>query len=147
MSATTRLLVLVILVGVASMMFVSVTHAQCPPQLQSCHGSCIPETYLCILEPFPGMPNYFTPAQTAGPLGAFFAYINTGVWQWAFRIAVAFAVFNGVGGGFDIVLSNGESGKIDAGKQKLIWSGIGLIILLLSGALLEFFNPTGFQSI
>lgn len=99
------------------------------------------------MEPFPGMPDYFTPAQTAGPLGAFYAYINTGVWKWAFRIAVAFAVFNGVGGGFDIVLSNGESGKIDAGKQKLIWSGIGLIILLLSGALLEFFNPVGFQSL
>lgn len=133
--------------GVLSVLFVTVSYATCPADTQSCHGYCIPETYLCILEPFPGMPNYFTPAQTAGPLGAFITYVNTGVWQWAFRIAVAFAVFNGVGGGFDIVLSNGDSGKIDAGKQKLIWSGIGLIILLLSGALLEFFNPTGFKSI
>jgi hypothetical protein len=116
----------------------------CTGDEQDCHGTCIPRTYQCILEPWPGMPQYFDPSAASGPLSPFLTYVNSGVWQFAFRVGVAVAILNGVYGGFLMVKSNGESGQIDEGKQRFLWSGIGLVILLLSGAILAFINPVGF---
>lgn len=123
---------------------VDTAHAVCPADTQDCHGDCISETYQCILEPWPGMPRYFDPSAAAGPLAPFFNYVNNGVWQWAFRVGVSVAILNGVYGGFLITKSNGESGKIDEGKQRFLWSGLGLVMLLLSGVILTFLNPIGF---
>lgn len=81
------------------------------------------------------------------PLQIFFDYINTGLWQWAFMMGVAIAVLNGTIGGLQIVMSNGDSGKVDAGKTRFISSTIGLVMLLLSGVILEFINPIGFDAI
>ncbi len=120
-------------------------HAVClDPTKQDCHGNCIEEDWLCILEPWPGMPVAIPPATAASPLGPFFYYVNNGVWQFVFRMGVAIAVMNGVYGGFTIARSNGESGKVDEGKQRFLWSALGLLILLLSGVILEFLNPEGF---
>ena len=47
-------------------------------------------------------------------------------------------------GGLQIVISNGDSGAIDAGKKRFMHSTIGLILLLLAGVILEFINPIGF---
>jgi hypothetical protein len=113
---------------------------------QPCNGRCIPERDLCILEPLPGGVDVIPASSTAG-LGAFLLYVNSGVWQWAFAIGVALAVLNGTVGGFMIVLSNGDSGKIEAGKSRFFWSGMGLILLLLSGVILEFLNPIGFRNL
>ena len=115
------------------------------PAMQDCHGNCIPEDHLCILEPWPGMPISMPPAAASTPLGPFFYYINSGVWQWAFRMAVAVAILNGVYGGFTIARSNGDSGKVDEGKQRFLWSALGLLILLLAGVILTFINPLGFS--
>lgn len=79
--------------------------------------------------------------------GTFFEYVNNGVWQFAFGVGIGLAVFNGAVGGLQIVLSNGDSGKVEAGKSKFLWSIVGLIILLLSGVILEFINPFGFRNI
>lgn len=123
---------------------VTTVHAICPVNQQPCNGGCISEQDLCILEPLPGG---VTSIPSGGsPLAPFFYYVNLGVWQWAFYMGVAIAILNGTAGGFQIVLSNGDSGKVDLGKKRFIGSAIGLIILLLSGVILEFLNPCGFTT-
>jgi hypothetical protein len=130
--------------SVAFALFAPVVFAQnCGQGMQPCNGRCIPETSLCILEPVPGGIDEI-PAEGIGFASTLFYYINNGVWQWAFGIGIAIAVLNGAIGGLQIVLSNGDSGKIDAGKTRFISSAIGLIVLLLTGAILEFINPLGF---
>ena len=119
--------------------------AACPPDLQPCGNACISERDLCILEPLPGGPSSLTPNGTA--LQIFFTYINSGLWQWAFMMGVAIAILNAVIGGLQIVMSNGDSGKVDAGKTRFISSTVGLLLLLLSGVILEFINPLGFDAI
>ncbi len=119
--------------------------AQCAASLQPCNGACIPETDLCILEPLPGASAQIS----SSGFQVFLDYINgangsPGLWQWAFRVGVAIAVLNGVFGGFQIVMSNGDSGAVDAGKKRFMGSAIGLAILLLSGVILHFINPYGF---
>ena len=120
---------------------------------QPCNGTCIYETDICILEPLPGGTDMITPAEASNPLGAFLTYINVGgadganLWTWAFRVGVAIAVLNGVIGGLQIAISNGDSGKIEEGKSRIIWSIAGLLLLLLSGVFLEFINPFGFENI
>lgn len=111
---------------------------------QPCNGRCIPETSICILEPLPGGVDEIPSSPV--PLNAFLVYVNRGLWTWAFGLGVAIAVQTGVIGGFQIVLSNGDSGKVDAGKKKFIGSAIGLIILLLSGVILNFLNPWAFST-
>ncbi len=109
-------------------------------------AACPDPNDLEILEPLPGGPTCI-PASSIGNLGAVLAYVNNGVWFWAFSMGVAIAVLNGVIGGLTIVLSNGDSGKIEAGKTRFMWSAIGLIILLLSGVILAFINPRGFRNV
>ncbi len=117
----------------------------CAANQQPCNCFCIAETDLCILEPLPGSTGVIN---TSG-LQVFLDYVNgtagsPGLWQWAFRIGVAIAVLNGVFGGFQIVMSNGDSGKVDAGKTRFMSSAIGLAVLFLSGVILHFINPYGF---
>ena len=119
-----------------------------PPPVPLLQAKCIPEEDLCILEPIPGMGSVTSIA--AGDLtggGAFFRYLNGAVFEWIYGIGIAMSVLNGTFGGLLIVLSNGDSGKIDAGKTRMIWSTIGLMLLLLAGVLLQFINPLGFQNI
>lgn len=126
--------------------------AQCPINQQPCPTAanpnrCISEQSICILEPLPGSSvTEITVAET-GDLGAFFRYLNGGVWQWAFGVGIGAAVFGGVFAGLQIVLSNGDSGKIEAGKTRFLWATVGLLILLLAGVLLHFINPVGFQNV
>jgi|GEM_PF-3427585 len=112
---------------------------------QMCNGKPIPFTSICIMEPFPGGVDEI-PSGGIG-LDAFFYYINNGVWQFVYRVGVAATVFAGVLGGLKIVLSNGDSGKIDEGKKMFISSIIGLTVLLLAGVILEFLNPIGFDNL
>ena len=144
-----RLMVSALGIVLAIVMLNGGVHAQaqaCPADKQPCHGECIEESYICILEPWPGMPKYMPPAAANAPLGPFLYYVNSGVWPWIFKMGVAIAILNGVFGGFQIVMSNGDSGKIDEGKNRFIWSAVGLILLLLSGTILHFLNPVGFAS-
>ncbi len=124
---------------------------QCPGALlyPSAPG-CIAANDLCILEPLPvpgGTALNAIPADKINNLGAFTTYINGGLWKWVFGIGVAVAVLNGVEAGAMIVLSNGDSGKIEGGKTRFFWSIVGLILLLLSGVLLNAINPFGFVNI
>jgi hypothetical protein len=108
-----------------------------------CHGSCISNKSLCILEPLPGGPKSLNP--TVAPFQNFKDYVNNGVWQFIFKVGVAIAVLNGVIGGLQIVFSNGDSGAIEKGRHRLLWSMAGLIMLVLSGVIMTFINPVAFQ--
>ncbi len=134
-----------LLIVAALILFVQTAHGACPVNQQPCGSLCIDERQLCILEPVPGGNQVVNPG--GAPLQIFFDYINTGLWQWAFMMGVAIAVLNGTIGGFEIVMSNGDSGKVDKGKARFISSTIGLVMLLLSGVILEFINPIGFDAI
>lgn len=117
----------------------------CPEGCQECHEVCIDIKNICILEPLPGGDPFITPSTR--PLENFWQYVNNGVWDFIFRIGVAIAVLNGVIGGFQIVLSNGDSGAIEKGRHRLIWSMVGLIILVLAGVIMEFINPDAYDII
>ncbi len=110
-------------------------------------AACPDPNDLEILEPPPGGGPTCISAASIGNLGAFIAYVNNGLWFWAFGMGIAIAVLNGVIGGLTIVLSNGDSSKIEAGKTRFMWSTIGLIVLLLSGVILQFINPRGFRNV
>lgn len=129
----------------AFVLFVQTAHAACAPDEQPCGTLCIDARQLCILEPVPGGPQVVNPG--GAPLAVFFNYVNSGLWQWAFMMGVAIAVLNGTIGGLQIVMSNGDSGKVDAGKTRFISSTLGLVMLLLAGVILEFINPIGFDAI
>ncbi len=134
----------------ASSLFVTnAVFAACdnPSLPQQCGINCIARNDLCILEPIPGSGLTSIAAGDIGNLGAFIRYINGGVWQWAFGMGIGIAVLNGTFGGLTIVLSNGDSSKIEAGKTRFLWSAIGLIILFLSGVILQFINPVGFTNL
>lgn len=100
---------------------------------------------LCLLEPLPGGPKCI-PAGSTSNMGAFFIYVNNGLWGWAFGIGIGIAVLNCTFAGLQIVFSNGESGVIDKGKTRFMWSTAGLLMLLLAGTILQFINPAGFVS-
>lgn len=112
---------------------------------QECNGKFVSMKDLCILEPLPGGPSSFAP--TTKPFAIFWSYINGGLWQLIIGIGVGSAVFTGVMGGMEIVFGNGDSGAIDKAKTKIIWSIVGLIILLMSGVIMSFLNPVAFQNI
>ncbi len=143
------LFALILIGAIATMptVFAAPCEGATPQVCPSAPTGCISARDLCILEPVPGGVGVIPAGATGGFLGAFFYYVNNGVWQWAFGLGVGLAVFNGARAGLQIVLSNGDSGKIEAGKTRFLWSTVGLIILLLSGVILEFLNPFGFTNI
>jgi hypothetical protein len=100
---------------------------------------------LILLEPVPGGPSTI-PASSTSQLGAFFIYFNQGIWPWAFGVGVGIAVLNCTIGGLQMVLSNGDTGKVDAGKTRFMWATLGLLMLFLAGTILSFINPQGFVS-
>ncbi|MEQ1849828.1 MAG: hypothetical protein ABL890_04525 [Candidatus Peribacteraceae bacterium] len=144
MNVRLSLLRLTLLAVIAPIFLMSVADVAlaCEVGEQMCHGECIPSTSICILEPFPGGVTEI-PSGDVG-LKAFEYYINNGVWQLVYKIGVAATVFSGVLGGFQIIISNGDSSKIDEGKKRFIVSIYALIVLLLAGVILSFLNPVGF---
>jgi hypothetical protein len=115
----------------------------CGPCCQVCHNYCISPKDICILEPFPGGPFHLSPS--VAPFENFKQYVNNGVWQFMFKIGAAIAVLNGVIGGLQIVFSNGDSGAIEKGRHRLLWSMAGLIMLVMAGVIMTFINPIAFQ--
>ncbi len=113
---------------------------------KACNGGCIGPDDTCLLEPVPGGVSYISASASAG-LGGLYQYINGGMWNLIFGMGVAVAVLNGAAGGLMIVLSNGDSNMIGKGKTRFLWSGVGLIMLLLSGVILQFINPLGFLNV
>ncbi|OGJ61104.1 hypothetical protein A3A67_04860 [Candidatus Peribacteria bacterium RIFCSPLOWO2_01_FULL_51_18] len=125
------------------------TQTTCKEGTRYCQpaGQCIGVNDLCILEPPPGY-NYTrqSPPGAAWGLEAFNKYINGGVWTWVFAMGVAIAILNGVYAGFQIVMSNGDPGIIGQAKERFVWTTIGLIVLILTGVIMNFLNPYAFTN-
>ncbi len=118
-----------------------------PPTVptQDCNGKPISLKDICILEPLPGGPPSFSPSTK--PFAIFWSYINGGLWELMIGIGVGSAVFTGVMAGLQIVFGNGDPGAIDKAKGKIMWSIVGLIILLMAGVIMSFINPIAFKNI
>lgn len=77
-------------------------------------------------------------------LAAFIEYFNA-VWPWVLSIGGGIAVLNGVIGGTMIMLSGSDSGMESAGKDKLKYSIVGLLIIAFAGMILRILNPIFYQ--
>lgn len=108
---------------------------------QWCSGKCISLQNLCLLEPLPGREEGFIKTSEISNLGAMFAYLK-GIWVWAVSGAVAITVFQVVMAGQSLV--TGGAGAAEKAKTQIMWAILGLLMLLLAGALLNHINPVGF---
>lgn len=116
--------------------------AGCGVDKVDCHGSCISINDICILEPIPGGPTTISSSETAN-LGALLKYLNGGLWTWALRIGVAIAVLQGAVAGLQIVTQGPD--KVAEAKDRFKWAVIGLLMLLMAGAIMQFINPVAFS--
>ncbi len=73
-------------------------------------------------------------------LGTFFTYFNL-IWPWIIGCAAGIAVLQCLIGGMQMMMSGGDSGKREEGKTKLMWAIAGLLLIGLSGVILETINP------
>ncbi len=124
-----------------------------PPYDYQCLGnSCV-----MVLEPLPGGQDCIcTSASDASEYGCadasgsfgnspLFAYLNVGgAWRWGLGIGAALAVINVTIAGFQIMASNGDQAKIAQGKERILWSIFGLVLLMFAGVILNFINPNAF---
>jgi hypothetical protein len=65
-------------------------------------------------------------------------------WPWIIGCAAGIAVLWALVGGIQIMLSGSDSGMRDSGKEKFISALVGLLLIGLSGLILEIINPIGF---
>lgn len=79
-------------------------------------------------------------------IGIFFTYFNIG-WPWVIGSAAGIAVLQALYGGVLIMLFGSDSGKKEEGKQKIMWALAGLLMIGLSGAILETLNPFFYQQV
>lgn len=96
-----------------------------------------------LLEPLPGgIPEIAM--RVGDPFGVFNAYVNP---MFAFGIGVAagLAVFMVIIGGLEIMLSNGDEGKMGEGRQRILAAIGGLLLLVFSATILHLLNPNFFQ--
>jgi hypothetical protein len=76
----------------------------------------------------------------------FFTYFNM-IWPWILGIAAGIGVLQALIGGIQIMLSGGDSGKREEGKSKVMWATAGLVMIGLSGLILETLNSTFFVQV
>lgn len=95
-----------------------------------------------LLEPISGSPTI----SASSDIGPFFDYFDT-VWPWLLGMAYGIAVLQALVGGIQIMLSGGDSGKREEGKNRLLWSLAGLLMISLSGLILQTLNSTFYRQI
>lgn len=84
-----------------------------------------------------------TLAPQAG-LGTFFQYVAL-LYPWVLGTAAGITLLYGLIGGVTIMMSGGDSGKEEEGKNKLRQAIMGLLLVIFSGVILNFLNPTFFR--
>lgn len=75
-------------------------------------------------------------------IGVFFTYFNY-AWPWVIGSAAGIGVLQALLGGIQIMTSDGKDKK-DEGKTRLEWALAGLLMIGLSGLILETLNPLFF---
>lgn len=97
---------------------------------------------ITLLEPVGGVTTIPT-AGNAG-LGVFGFYFNL-IYPWVVGMAAAIAVLMAVVGGMQIIMAGSDQSKVGAGKNRLLISLGGLIIILASAVILNLLNPTFYR--
>lgn len=62
-------------------------------------------------------------------------------WPWIIGCAAGIAVLQALIGGVQIMMSGSDSGARSAGKERLMWALAGLLLIGLSGMILQILNP------
>ncbi len=116
-----------------------------------CNGQCIPETAICLLQPPPGVDSSYIDTDHSNPdpfqyWQKYFGLTGSAtLWSWGLWMGAGLAVLNVVVAGFQIM--GGDSmGMVSDGKQRMLWSIVGLLMLMFAGVLLNFLNPLFFQA-
>ncbi len=79
-----------------------------------------------------------------GGLGAFSAYFGL-IYPWLVGLGAGVAVLMAVVGGIQIIQAGSDQAKVSAGKNRLLLSLGGLLIVLLSSTILNTLNPFFFR--
>ena len=95
-----------------------------------------------LLEPLPDGTTCLCPSATT--FGMVNAYLKP-MLTWMVGIATGLAVLMVIIGGIQIIMSNGDPGKIGEGKKRVTEAILGLLMLVLSGAILYLLNADFFR--
>lgn len=104
----------------------------------------IPRGEIPLIQPLDDRTNSLPVGNPQDPLSAFFAYFNMS-WPWVIGVAAGIAVLQALVGGMQIMLSGSDAGARSAGKERLMWALAGLLLIGLSGMILEILNPLFFR--
>lgn len=97
---------------------------------------------IMLLEPVGGVANI--PVVGNEGLGVFGFYFNL-LYPWVVGMAAAIAVLMAVVGGIQISMAGSDPGQVSAGKNRLLISLGGLLIILASAIILNSLNPTFYR--
>jgi hypothetical protein len=98
-----------------------------------------PQGNIPLLAPLNGNPNQTLPPSPG--IKIFFQYFNLS-WPWVLGSAAGIGVLQALVGGMEIMLSGGDSGRRESGKNKLLYALAGLVMIGLASLILETINPT-----
>ena len=89
-----------------------------------------------------------TMTEVEGNLGfnTAFKYFND-AWPWLLGTAAGIAVLHALIGGIAMMMSGGDSGKREEGKNRLMWALAGLLMIGFSGFILRTINPLFFTGL
>ncbi len=97
---------------------------------------------ITLLEPVGGVANI--PVAGNAGLGVFGFYFNL-LYPWVVGMAAAIAVLMAVVGGIQISMAGSDAGQVSAGRNRLLISLGGLLIILASAIILNSLNPTFYR--
>ena len=97
-----------------------------------------------LLEPIGGVGVIPVGDQEFQGLGPVFFYFNL-IYPWFVGLGAAVALLHATWGGVEIIQSGADTGKRDSGKNRLLISLGGLLLILLSPTILNTINPTFFK--
>lgn len=95
-----------------------------------------------LIEPIGGVTNI--PTQGMAGFGVLSVYFNL-IYPWVIGMGAGLAVFMGVYGGIIIIQAGADPAEVTRGKNQLMMSLGGLLLLLLSDTILNALNPTFFR--
>lgn len=95
-----------------------------------------------LLEPIGGVEEI--PEDAGGGLGVFQFYFNL-IYPWIVGMGAGIAVFMGVIGGIQIIQAGADQAGVSNGKNRLLLSLAGLLIILASATVLNALNPTFYR--
>ncbi|NOS66944.1 MAG: hypothetical protein HOO67_01090 [Candidatus Peribacteraceae bacterium] len=97
---------------------------------------------LYLLEPIGGVSAI--PTNNNPGLGVFGFYFDL-LYPWVVGMAAATAVLMAVIGGIQIIQAGSDQGAVGNGKNRLLLSMAGLLIILASATIMNVFNPTFYR--